>query len=500
MNHTRKRTHGAACLPLLLGVALALLLGPTSAYAGSNYQQVTGGADGTNPKAVASQFEFTSGISADYDKTKVVWEDTSGTSDANASVGKQVNGDSTVPFQKGQPVTLVIPDGFTYLDGQKYDIHVRVIPNSTETDLDWRCDFGYRSDTCYMTLTPYYHAQNWTSSYDYDYEIWLTNGSTDNATAPQDIKIVGGSCYMAEKERCRPYSDDGLIYTKVAKEDLTWSTAYNAWTVQNKQVNDKADHYVLGHGTQTIDGNAVLKGAYARVKTAGQSELVLGYLNYEISVDKQTTSTPSDPAGYVTGEIIKYTVSVANAGTDTLTDVELTDDLADIKLTGVSYSTGSEHSLTQTASNTWAIDRLVGGEVATFSFEHVVTDADVASSKVVNGAKAVGHYIDGQAQKSIESADSVSDPTTTKPDTPTSPTSPSTPDIPASPTTPVSPTAPTEPGNDTTAVTPDTQKSAKRTVTVLPKTGDATNVAGIAVLGAMGALALCISARRRMDD
>ena len=72
MNHTRKRTHGAACLPLLLGVALALLLGPTSTYAGSNYQQVTGGADGTNPKAVASQFEFTSGISANYDKTKVV--------------------------------------------------------------------------------------------------------------------------------------------------------------------------------------------------------------------------------------------------------------------------------------------------------------------------------------------------------------------------------------------------------------------------------------------
>lgn len=483
-NRTRKHTHGVARLPLLLGIALALLLGPTNAYAGS-YQQVTGSADGANPKAVASQFEFTSGISTDYDKAKVVWEDTSSTSDANASVGKQVNSDSTVPFQKGQPVTMVIPDGFTYLDGQKYDIHIRVIPNSTETNLDWRCDFGYRNDTCYMTLTPYYHDRNWTSSYDYDYEIWLTDGSTDNVTAPQDIKIMGGSCYMAEKERCRPYSDDGLIYTKVAKQDLTWSAAHNAWIVQNKRVNDKADHYVLGHGTQTINGNSVLKGAYARVKSAGQSELVLGYLNYEISVDKQTVSTPKNPSGYVAGETIEYSVSVTNEGTDTLTDVELTDSLAGIRLIGVSYSTGSEHTLTQSADNTWTIDRLVGGEVATFTFEHVVTKKDVASSKVVNNAKAIGHYVDGQVKKSLEGEDQVTDPTI-KPTTPESPNSPVVPDSPNSPVVP--------------AVTTDGHKPAKKTEVILPKTGDATCVAGIAVMAGMGALALCISARRRMDD
>lgn len=334
MGILRKNARNAAWLSLLLGAVLAMALSST-AYAAGSYQQVIGTSDGANPNAVASQFEFTSGISADYDATKVVWEDTSSTADANALVGTKVNGNSTVPFKEDQPVTVRIPDGFTYLNGQKYDIHIRITPNNTVTNLDWLCNFDYKNNTCYMTLTPSYHNRQSKDDFDYNYEIWLTNGSTANTTAAQDIKIVGGSCYMAYNERCRPFSDDGLIYTKVAKKDLVWSAANNAWIVQDSGVNNKADHYVLGHGTEMVNGNAVLKGAYGRTNTGGQSELVLGYLNYEISLDKQTTNTPNNAAGYTAGETIQYTVKVTNEGTDTLSDVKVADGLAGVELVSV---------------------------------------------------------------------------------------------------------------------------------------------------------------------
>ena len=91
--------------------------------------------------------------------------------------------------------------------------------------------------------------------------------------------------------------------------------------------------------------------------------------NGHLTIEKVTTSTPSNAEKYALGEKITYKITATNDGNLTLTDVAVTDEL-----------TGDE----------WNIDTLAPGESKDFTAEYVVTEKDILAGQVVNEATAKG--------------------------------------------------------------------------------------------------------------
>ena len=93
------------------------------------------------------------------------------------------------------------------------------------------------------------------------------------------------------------------------------------------------------------------------------------YLTTGLSVEKVTTSTPANAAGYAAGETIRYEVVVKNTGNITLHNVKIADELLGYEHTLVTMAPGAEHK---------------------FEGSYVVTETDVLQAgKVVNVATAV---------------------------------------------------------------------------------------------------------------
>ena len=87
-----------------------------------------------------------------------------------------------------------------------------------------------------------------------------------------------------------------------------------------------------------------------------------------LTVTKVVTSdVPAE--GVSVGDVIEYEITVENDGNVTISDVKVTDEL-----------TGDE----------WTIDALAPGEVATFTTEYTVTEADAKAGSVKNVAVATG--------------------------------------------------------------------------------------------------------------
>ena len=226
------------------------------------YQQVKGtdGGSLSEDKAV-TDFTFDSGINSEVTvSNQAVFVD-----------GKtgEVN-DTNDSLDAGDSRTIKIPNGFKYYNGNTYDVYVKITSNHNLTNINWVCE---NRGIGYYTISP-----GTSSGTSFDYEIWLQDGNT----TVTDIDLVAGSCYTADTEGVRPWSDDGKIYTNAILSNLKW---YDKHTSGNSQINNfwspsdnranQPSIYILGHGT---DSNHHVKGGYIRKSGGGGAEMVLGYL------------------------------------------------------------------------------------------------------------------------------------------------------------------------------------------------------------------------------
>lgn len=91
--------------------------------------------------------------------------------------------------------------------------------------------------------------------------------------------------------------------------------------------------------------------------------------NGHLTVEKVTTSSPSNGKSYSLGETITYKISVTNDGNLTIINIKVTDEL-----------TGDE----------WTIESLAPGETKDFETTYVVTEQDIVNGEVLNVATATG--------------------------------------------------------------------------------------------------------------
>ncbi|WP_251386706.1 DUF7507 domain-containing protein [Mediterraneibacter agrestimuris] len=87
--------------------------------------------------------------------------------------------------------------------------------------------------------------------------------------------------------------------------------------------------------------------------------------NGNLTITKDTTSTPENGETYALNEVIEYTITATNSGNQTLENIVVTDEL-----------TGDE----------WTIETLAPGASETFTTEYTVTEEDIKAGSVVNVA------------------------------------------------------------------------------------------------------------------
>ncbi|PRY86043.1 beta strand repeat-containing protein, partial [Donghicola tyrosinivorans] len=126
----------------------------------------------------------------------------------------------------------------------------------------------------------------------------------------------------------------------------------------------------------------------------------------DIAIAKTVSHTDADQSGTVTlGDTLTYTITVTNSGNTTLRDVAITEDFRRADNTvltatvpAANFSTGSTAAL------------MLPGAVATTSFAHVVTQADVDAGGVTNSATATAWSDDdGSGTKTGDGSETVSD-------------------------------------------------------------------------------------------
>ena len=247
--------------------------------ADGNYKPVTGNnEESLSADKAVTNFTFDSGINSDVTvSNEAVFveapQNLKGTKVAAASDSLTV-GDSRI---------IKIPGGFKYYNGNTYDVYVKITSNHKLTNINWVCE---NRGIGYYTISP--GTSNGTS---FDYEIWLQDGNT----TVTDIDLVAGSCYTAETEGARPWSDDGKIYTNATLSNLKWydsvtsgsSNINSFWSPYNNNDNS-SNKYILGHGT---DSNHHVKGGYIRKSGTGGAEMVLGYLVNTANFNNATEDT-----------------------------------------------------------------------------------------------------------------------------------------------------------------------------------------------------------------
>lgn len=118
--------------------------------------------------------------------------------------------------------------------------------------------------------------------------------------------------------------------------------------------------------------------------TPGESEDDIEDKKTELSVTKTTTSTPADEelGKYKLGEKITYDIEVKNTGNQTITDIVVTDNLADATIIAGDGYTVEE--------NKAKIASLAPNASVTVKAEYIVTEADVLAGSVKNTATATG--------------------------------------------------------------------------------------------------------------
>ena len=108
--------------------------------------------------------------------------------------------------------------------------------------------------------------------------------------------------------------------------------------------------------------------------TPGQTKDDTEPKNSHITVTKKTTSTMPE-GGYKLGDTITYEITVKNDGNQTLTNVQISDELA---------------GLVKDVPADWTIASLGIDESKTVTAHYVVTEADIRNGKVINDATVKG--------------------------------------------------------------------------------------------------------------
>ena len=239
------------------GIEYEIIVTDDNGGSGSGYCQVTK----DNINGFKTDFTFT-GSFKPTTSNAIFTDDNSKVSDS-----------TTHKLNKGESTTVKFPSAYTYFDGSVYDVYVEVIARKNYTSTKWVCKVGNESDRSYVKLQP---ASN---SCDFNYKVWLQSGDT----IIKGIALVGGSCYTAQTEGARPYSDDGYIYTTNVGTTWNYDTTYEKWAPNDGNAN-KYNVYILGHGT---DDEGKIWGGYYD-SSSGQAEICLGYLSRELEIKVDT--------------------------------------------------------------------------------------------------------------------------------------------------------------------------------------------------------------------
>ncbi len=110
------------------------------------------------------------------------------------------------------------------------------------------------------------------------------------------------------------------------------------------------------------------KANFGDVEFPGDKEIDIEDPKPALTVNKVTTSTPTNGTAYALGETITYKITVTNTGNVTLTGVVVEDELT---------------------KDSWTVEEaLAPGAAKEFTAEYVVTEADIIAGKVVNTATA----------------------------------------------------------------------------------------------------------------
>ncbi len=173
-------------------------------------------------------------------------------------------------------------------------------------------------------------------------------------------------------------NDGNLTLTDiVVTDELTGDT----WTVDSL-VPGASESFTATHVVTEAD---ILAGSVVNVATAtgtspdpeepdvpvtpGTEEIQTETKDGHLTIAKTTTSTPANGTAYELGETITYSITAANDGNLTITDITVTDELT---------------------ADSWTVESLAPGESQTFTASHVVTEADTLAGSVVNTAVAAG--------------------------------------------------------------------------------------------------------------
>ena len=167
--------------------------------------------------------------------------------------------------------------------------------------------------------------------------------------------------------------DEAKTITVVEQDDVVLNGSGVFENVgAGKSVTITAEHVVteadVENGSFTNTVNAEFEGE----KTHSDDDPVDKFAH--MTVEKKVTNTPANGKTFVTGETIKYEITVTNDGTQDMTGIVVKDAL-----------TGDE----------WKVDSLAAGKSKTFKAEYKVTEKDAAAGSVTNVATAEGNDPDG---------------------------------------------------------------------------------------------------------
>ncbi len=118
---------------------------------------------------------------------------------------------------------------------------------------------------------------------------------------------------------------------------------------------------------------------------------------------------PAELAGGYPGDVFKYTVVVTNTGSEPLSLVRLSDDLAPAGGTITNVTAGTTHTWTANGSDPVYLDLgdLASGESITFTYTYTSVDADIGSVRI-NTAHVIGTAtatLDDEVPITVEDSD-----------------------------------------------------------------------------------------------
>ena len=228
------------------------------------------------------------------------------------------------------------------------------------------------------------YADDETGNFPQDnYEITYTYGKL-KVTEPKDSELVVTKTHGDKAYKVGETITFTIEVTNIydAVKDITIEEQEGVTiTGESEFKGVKAGEKVTTTATYTVTEEDAKTGTFTNKVTAKFSDVEDPWEDEDkveeiahMTVEKKVTNTPADGKAFVTGETIKYEVTVKNDGTAELKDVAVKDELT---------------------GDSWTVAKLAKGESKTFKAEYVVTEKDAKAGKVTNVATAEGTDGDG---------------------------------------------------------------------------------------------------------